>query len=320
MSDRQFLASHVEIADVTISVFRLNAGLMAEFKAFKAKYGTTLATGDIDGDWIEEVVVGYCTGKQDEEAHGRDPSYGMVKIYKYTSGQLTDTGIVLRPYQKEGYESAPNIALADVDGDGVPELVTAPGPDPNALAKIKVFKIDTREGVGRWKIASQLAEFVVDFGEKGRHEGGVEFNKDKDGNSRYGANIAAGDIDGDGRAEIIVGAGPDPTNTSVIKVYRGDGTFTGIQFTVFPDQHSNHGEKESDHETESHYRYGVYVAAGDIDEDGISEIIAGTGPDPKNNGWVRIFIGDGTPMGNGFLAYPEEIKYGVRLSGINVVR
>ena len=67
-------------------------------------------------------------------------------------------------------------------------------------------------------------------------------------------------------------------------------------------------------------KYGPTLVTGDIDEDGISEIIAGTGPDPKNNGWVRIFIGDGTPMGNGFLAYPEEMKYGVRLSGINVVR
>jgi hypothetical protein len=62
------------------------------------------------------------------------------------------------------------------------------------------------------------------------------------------------------------------------------------------------------------------VAAGDIDEDGISEIITGTGPGPKNDGRVRIFRGDATPMGNGFLAYPEEIKYGVRPSGINLNR
>jgi hypothetical protein len=233
---------------------------------------------------------------------------------------LTDTGIVLYPYKKERYEAAPNIALADVDGDGVPELITAPGPDPNAAAKIKVFKIDTKEGIGQWKIASQLAEFVVDFGEEKENQSRVESNKDKDPHDGYGANIAAGDIDGDGMAEIIVGAGPDPKNSSVVKIYQGDGTFTGIQFTAFPDQHSNHGEKESGDEKKSNQRYGVYVAAADMDGDEISEIIAGAGPDPKNKAWVRIFKDGGSLMGSGFLAYPEDIKYGVRPSGINVIR
>jgi hypothetical protein len=187
------------------------------------------------------------------------------------------------------------------------------------MAKIKVFKIDTQGGIGKWKVVSPLAEFIVSFEKKGDNVNKFEDDKDKDHRYRYGANIAAGDIDGDGRAEIIVGAGPDPRNLSIIKIYRGDGTFTGVQFTAYPDPNHGH-DKEFDDGIGSLYRYGVYVAAGDIDEDGISEIITGTGPGPKNDGRVRIFKGDATPMGNGFLAYPEEIKYGVRPSGINLNR
>jgi len=45
-----------------------------------------------------------------------------------------------------------------------------------------------------------------------------------------------------------------------------------------------------------------------------------TDADPKNKAWVRTFEGEGTPMGNMFLAYLEEMKYGVRPSGINIIR
>lgn len=31
---------------------------MAEFEAFEAKYGTTVAAGDIDGDGISEIIAG----------------------------------------------------------------------------------------------------------------------------------------------------------------------------------------------------------------------------------------------------------------------
>ena len=52
--------------------------------------------------------------------------------------------------------------------------------------------------------------------------------------------------------------------------------------------------------------------------DGISEIITGMGPGPLNEGWVRIFKGDGTPIGNGFLVYPENMRFGVKVSSGNI--
>ena len=39
---------------------------------------------------------------------------------------------------------------------------------------------------------------------------------------------------------------------------------------------------------------------------------------PMNEGWVRVFKGDGTSVGNGFLTYPKNMKFGVRVSGGNI--
>jgi hypothetical protein len=63
---------------------------------------------------------------------------------------------------------------------------------------------------------------------------------------------------------------------------------------------------------------GLYIVVGDMEMDGVSEIITGMGPAPLNEGWVRIFRGDGTPVGNGFLAYPQSVKFGVRVSAGNI--
>jgi hypothetical protein len=301
-----------------LGIFRRNGTPITLMETeYRSRFGLTVATGDIDGDWVEDIAMGfYDTGQEDDEEDGFDGwddfkpnchhhprGHGGVKIYQIIGQRFIDTGLILYPYEKEGYRGSPSIAIADVDGDGVPELITAPGPDPCAPAKIKVFKIDTREGIGRWKITSLLAEFTVVFEEK---------------KAGFGANIAAGDIDGDGEAEIIIGAGPDPRNRSMVKVYRGDGTFTGIQFIAYPDQDKRHSEKEHGREEGLWNRFGVYVAVGDMETDGISEIITGMGPGPMNEGWVRVFKGDGTPIGNGFLAYPKNMKFGVRVSGGNI--
>ena len=115
--------------------------------------------------------------------------------------------------------------------------------------------------------------------------------------------MAAGDVDGDGIAEIIAGAGPNPLQKAVVAVYKGDGTFTGTRFEAYPS---------------NDYRFGVNVAARDLDGDGIAEIITGPGPSPFSESWVRVFSGDGTLLSDGFLAFPEAMKFGVKVSTGNV--
>jgi len=43
------------------------------------------------------------------------------------------------------------------------------------------------------------------------------------------------DLDQDGRAEIITGAGPGPQNDPWVRIFRGDGTSLGEGFFAYPD-------------------------------------------------------------------------------------
>jgi len=215
-------------------------------------------------------------------------------------GQPADTGLVLYPQESEGYRGTPNIAIADVDGDGKPELITAPGPDPSAPARIKIFTLDTSEGMGKWKVASLMFNFIVPLERKQGLINRSVYDEGLFGNDDgYGANVAAGDLDGDGRAEIIIGAGPDPRKAGQVIILKiVDGLlYASESFIAYEGS-----------------RYGVYVSTADLDGDGKAEILTGPGPALKNKSIVKIFRGDGRLMGE-FQAYPDYMKFGVRVSG-----
>jgi hypothetical protein len=128
------------------------------------------------------------------------------------------------------------------------------------------------------------------------------------GNFLFGINVAAGDTDGDTVPEIITGLGPFSPYAPTVRVYESNGTFTGIAFNAYSDIQGYHYQSG----------FGVYIAARDLDGDGVSEIITGTGPSPWNSSWVRVFQGNGSLLNNGFLVYPEHIRYGVKVGTGNV--
>jgi hypothetical protein len=107
--------------------------------------------------------------------------------------------------------------------------------------------------------------------------------------------VAAGDVDGDGRADIIVGA--DAGGGPHVKVF--DGRTTAELSSFFP-----YGAA---------FAGGVRVASGDVDGDGRADIITGGGPGAGPN--VKAFSGATLGELASFFAYPAAFSGGVYVGG-----
>ena len=240
----------------SLRAYRRDGKLIAEYTAFNEKYGLTLAAADLDGDWSDELIVGM----------GPDPKNpGTIKIVKFNGSGFAE---ILTQTMYPGLTYGINIASGDVNGDGVPEIITTPGPGPTNAATIKIWSYNP-SGL------TELSTFTAFDG-------------------FYGANVGVGDIDGDDKDEIIAGTGPDPKNTALVRIFRSDGTLIN-GFAPYNGAHA----------------YGVMVSSGDMDGDGTNDIITGLGPGPQNEPLVKLYKADGTLIGN-FVAYPSETGYGVR--------
>ncbi|MFH1610645.1 MAG: L,D-transpeptidase family protein [Patescibacteria group bacterium] len=108
-----------------------------------------------------------------------------------------------------------------------------------------------------------------------------------------GYDLSIIDLGGDGKSEILIGAGKQ--SKSLLKILRGDGSLIN-EFLVY-------NEKFTD---------GINIAGCDFNGDGKGEILVGAN---KGGGaHVRIFDGYGkTKINNGFFAFDEKIKNGVQI-------
>jgi len=120
-----------------------------------------------------------------------------------------------------------NVALGDIDNDGLDEIITGPGRGLEPL--IKVF---SQQG----KVKSSFLAY--------------------DKNFRGGVSVALGDIDGDGRLEIITG--PGAGGGPHIRIFNSQGKVMSSFFAF-----------------DQKYRGGLEVGSGDSNGDGQDEIYAG---------------------------------------------
>jgi hypothetical protein len=218
--------------------------VLADFMAFDEPFrgGVAIATGDVNGDGIRDLVVG--------AGPGGGPH---VKIFSYSQGTIVTIGEFMA--YDIGFDGGVNVAVADVSGDGVADIVVGAGRGGGAHVKF----IDGRS-------QALFREFFA-----------------FDASLRAGVNLAAGDVTGDGIADLIVspefGAGP------VVRVFRVSDLTVQSEFFAY----------------EAEFTGGVNVGVGRVP--GGNQIVVRTGPGPTGGARLRGFDGlAGLPVFDDYLA------------------
>jgi len=226
-----------------------------------------VATGDVTGDGIDDIVTAAgagggphvkvfdgMTGQEIRSFYAYDAAFSggvSVAVGDVTGDGLADivtgagagggphvkvfdgaTNAEIRSFYAyhSGYTGGVTVAAGDLDGDGHSDIIVGPG--ANSDPHVKAFD-------------GMTGAVVRDFFAYSDFTGGV--------------NVAAGDLDGDGKAEIITGAGAG--GGPHVKVWSGTGPTEVAGFYAYAPDVTG----------------GVRVATADLDGDGKRELLVAPG-------------------------------------------
>ncbi|MBI4090268.1 MAG: hypothetical protein HY421_02585 [Candidatus Kerfeldbacteria bacterium] len=239
---------------------------VSDFLAYRSSYrsGLSIAGGDLDNDGSPELVTGTGLSTAPQVSLFNLNGKPELRFFAYLS--RLRIGV--------------NVAVADVDGNGTEDLITAPASKLSSI--VRVFTYDQVNRRFR-----RMAEFTAH---------GSRF--------RGGVNLAAGDLDRNGLAEVIV-APAAKGRGSMIEVYEYDliknSMVKRLGFSAY----------------DRRFNGGIEVAVSDVNGDGQREIVTAPAPGVTD---VRVFsyVNRSARRLGKFLAGSSRFRGGADLAGVDV--
>ncbi len=232
-----------------------------------AIFGSSVSTaGDTNGDGYDDIIIGAYEYESDVAETGEGKAYLYLGS---TSGLATSPAWTVEGNQIEAYLGNAVSSVGDVNGDGYGDV---------GVSSYFYDNGNTNEGIAYIYHGSASGLSATP---NWSQEGNLDW-------ARFGYSIkSAGDVNGDGYGDVIVGApysGYSGYHEGRAWVYLGSSS--GVSTTAV---WSVEGTQDNEF-----FGYSV-GCAGDVNGDGFSDIIVGA-TDDTQNGWAHVFYGSASGL------------------------